>query len=35
MKATAVALHVASLIGTKNRPPYKNPCEGFDSFDMH
>jgi hypothetical protein len=35
MKATPVALHAVSLIETKNRPPYKNPCEGFDSFDMH
>ena len=35
MKATLVALHAVSMIETKNRPPYKNPREGFGSVDMH
>ena len=32
---TPVALHAVSLIETKNKSPYKNPREGFDSVDMH
>jgi len=35
MKAIPVALHVVSLIETKNRPLHKNPREGFDSVDKH